>query len=308
MKNAIILFLMFSVVFLVSWKVGKMPISESHLVKGNKYMLENEFEKAIEEYKIAAEEEDNKAMTLVGIGNVYLLLGDIEKANAYFDKALALNPNSLMILQSKLAGSTFSGDYEAAKGEATKMMQISPNNWIAFFNRCSINNQLLDYKAALKDLDRANELVPSNITILYNRASLKSSLEDLSGSQKDLEKIYQLKPSYISTYLMGGIAYKQQDIPKSIEYFKETIKLNPNFTDAYYHRAVAYFSLKEYENALADFEKVRELDREMKHILFYQAICEYTLGDKELACEHFYEAKEEGEEQADKYITTYCED
>lgn len=299
---------MFSVVFLVSWKGEKMPMCESHLVKGNKYMLENELEKAIEEYKIAAEEEDNKPMTLASIGNVYLLLGDIEKANAYFDKAKALNPNSLPVLYSKLTGQLFSGDYDAAKEEATKMIQISPNNWIGFSTRGLINTNLLDYKAALKDLDKANALVPSNLHILYNRASVKTSLNDLTGSQKDWEKIHQVKSNYMTTYLLGIIAYKQQDIPKSIEYFKEAIKLNPNLTDAYYNRAVAYFSLKEYENALADFEKVRELDMTMKHILFYQAICEYTLGDKELACQHFYEAKEEGDEQANQYITTYCED
>jgi tetratricopeptide (TPR) repeat protein len=50
------------------------------------------------------------------------------------------------------------------------------------------------------------------------------------------------------------------DYEKAIECFDKAIGLNPNYTDAYLNRGLAYWYLKQNERAIEDFEKVLELN------------------------------------------------
>jgi tetratricopeptide (TPR) repeat protein len=50
------------------------------------------------------------------------------------------------------------------------------------------------------------------------------------------------------------------DCEKAIECFDKAIGLNPNYTDAYLNRGLAYWYLKHDERALEDFEKVIKLN------------------------------------------------
>jgi tetratricopeptide (TPR) repeat protein len=50
------------------------------------------------------------------------------------------------------------------------------------------------------------------------------------------------------------------DCEKAIECFDKAIGLNPNYTDAYLNRGLAYWYLKQNERAIEDFEKVIELN------------------------------------------------
>ena len=54
------------------------------------------------------------------------------------------------------------------------------------------------------------------------------------------------------------LAKKQYE--KAIEYFNESIKLNPNNRSSYFRKGCALFYLKEYENAIHEFDKVLEMD------------------------------------------------
>jgi PGF-CTERM protein len=50
------------------------------------------------------------------------------------------------------------------------------------------------------------------------------------------------------------------DYEKAIECFDKAIELNPNYTDAYLNRGLAYLYLEQNERAIEDFEKVIELN------------------------------------------------
>lgn len=61
----------------------------------------------------------------------------------------------------------------------------------------------------------------------------------------------------------------QKQYEKAIEVFSEVIKRNKRLQLAYYNRGFAYLELKQYDKALADFNKVMSLQTKGNYIITY---------------------------------------
>ena len=53
-----------------------------------------------------------------------------------------------------------------------------------------------------------------------------------------------------------GYNYLTTDRSQAIRLLSQCIKTDPSYTQAYYHRGIAYFKDGEYEKALSNFEKI----------------------------------------------------
>ena len=58
----------------------------------------------------------------------------------------------------------------------------------------------------------------------------------------------------------GTLLYELNKREESIKDFTKAIKLNPNLADAYYNRALTYYSSGNFEKAIKDCNKSIELD------------------------------------------------
>jgi tetratricopeptide (TPR) repeat protein len=67
----------------------------------------------------------------------------------------------------------------------------------------------------------------------------------------------------------GEAAYKAKDYAKAVEYYTEVLKLEPTRHETIYARGVNYYKLKRYDDALADFDKVKSVKGIDHHALNY---------------------------------------
>lgn len=77
---------------------------------------------------------------------------------------------------------------------------------------------------------------------------------------------------------------------KAIKYYDKALKINPNFAEAYYHRANAKYDLKDYEGSMADCRKALNLNPELKSAYFNLGLSEYHLKDYRGAILNFTKA------------------
>ena len=77
-----------------------------------------------------------------------------------------------------------------------------------------------------------------------------------------------------ATVIYNGIIKPEEEIQRYTKFIKE----HPNTTELYEGRALTYITNKEYEKALADFQKAFELDTHNTHYLFCCADCFGKLG------------------------------
>ena len=90
-----------------------------------------------------------------------------------------------------------------------------------------------------------------------------------------------MKENVIVEY--NGIIKPEDEIKKYTHFIKE----HPDTKELYEGRALAYITNKEYEKALADFQKTYELDPQNTHYLFCCADCLGKLGQWDNALKEY---------------------
>ena len=134
-------------------------------------------------------------------------------------------------------------------------------------------HQQQDFKGAIKDYNKAIKEDKANKDAYYNRGTCELALGDFKSAMTDFDK---------------------------------TIELDPKFAKAYYSRATVFVSQKKYVEALPDLDKTVELDPTMPNVLTLRGQIRAQTGNKKGACEDFNQAKQIGDNQADKYLTQFC--
>jgi len=79
------------------------------------------------------------------------------------------------------------------------------------------------------------------------------------AARKEAARLAELDPK---THVNRGNSYMSSDSDKAIASFNEAIRLDPNFSDAYYYRASAYEKKADLDKAFADYTEVIRLGNE----------------------------------------------
>ncbi len=120
-------------------------------------------------------------------------------------------------------------------------------------------------------------------THYFKNASAKFSLKDYKGAITDINQALKLKNDYTEAYYVRAICYGELgNIDKAAADFNKVLSMDPNFQDAYVNRA---FYVKEpqkdYEGALADYNKFIEINRAGNNAFAYsnRGFVKYNLGN-----------------------------
>ena len=69
-----------------------------------------------------------------------------------------------------------------------------------------------------------------------------------------------MNPKFTFAYFNRGIAYySKKEYDLAISDYDQAIALNSNFPDAYLKKGLAYFGKKDYDDAIAEYTKALEL-------------------------------------------------
>jgi tetratricopeptide (TPR) repeat protein len=169
----------------------------------------------------------------------------------------------------------------------TEYITVRPEKSLSYtFNLTKNNNELTDSKSLYNkahDYEIAGDY--DNAITYYNYVLNNDSkhVQALAGKGRCYKKQGKINES-LSLFVQASKAAKiNNDLAGRIEAINGIITIKPNNYTAYYDRGKAYFSLKNYSKASADFQKVVSLDK--RHLKAY-----YYLGDSFYAGKHFNEA------------------
>jgi tetratricopeptide (TPR) repeat protein len=92
-----------------------------------------------------------------------------------------------------------------------------------------------------------------------------------------------------------GIEYtKQGNNDLAMEEFTKAIEIDPDYSYAYYNRALAYYRKGELENSLMDYNKAIELNPDNPYWTIERGFLHMELGDREKAIIDLERSKELG--------------
>lgn len=131
--------------------------------------------------------------------------------------------------------------------------------------------------------------------------------QDFQGAIAEYSKAIEAEKANKEAYFNRGtceLALKNDE--SALHDFSKTIELDPTFQKAYYSRATAYVRQEKYTDALPDLDKTIELNPLFPNALTLRGQIRAAVGNKKGACEDFTAAKNNGDQQADKYLIQFC--
>lgn len=161
-----------------------------------------------------------------------------------------------------------------------KFLNTEPDNHYAL-NQLGYSYGCLDTKKDLMKgieiISKAIDLDKSNYFYYYCRGYLYYDLNlykkgNLEMALNDFENTIKLNPNYSKAYFeIGNIYYDTKNYQKQIEYYSKAIDLEKENGKYYFWRAKAYLETNYKEKACADFQKAKELNYEVPEI--YELLC-----------------------------------
>ncbi len=262
-----------------------------YMTAGKIYVEQNNYDAAIEQFKLAVQAEPNNAEAYIWLGKAYAYRKKYEEACKKTERALSIDPKILDQLKKDISFNYWAifynagmknvenKAYEDAIKKIKRSLDIEPKN-ISSFNLLAFCYMRLDRdEEALKTYEKAIELVPDNVDTYLNFASYFRKKEELEKEYevlvkaknvvenpdwlkgKDEDEIKQRKKTAASVYIDLGNNLLKQD--KSLEAevaLKKAMEMNPDDKDVNFNYGLALLKLDKYSEAMKPFKRVVELD------------------------------------------------
>lgn len=184
--------------------------SEAHLLLGQALWGHSEYQKALDEFQVAAGLDPNSADAQFQAGYADYLLGNLVPAKRYLKAALELNPD--LPLANLSMGHLLAGDgkWEEAIPLLEKYAGLQPND---FDVRLKLGQIYLDHKQydkALSQLQQGEEIAPQEKRVQYLLGKLYSAEGKTALAKQAFAKFSELEAAEQERSRMGGQPYMQQ--------------------------------------------------------------------------------------------------
>jgi TolB-like protein/Flp pilus assembly protein TadD len=271
-----------------------------------------DFEKAIAYFNQAIEKDPNYALAYAGLADAYVLLSafgegrpkdTFPQAKAAAMKALELDP-SLGEAHAALGIALFGYDLNIAEAsrEFQRAIELNPNYATAhqWYGECGLT-PLEKFDEAIAELKRALELDPLSLIINADFGSALGHARRFDEAIAQLRKTVDMDPNfYYARWQLGEALEAKGFNEEAAAQYKKAIELN----DDPLPRALLghlYARSGRRDEARQILRELRELSKERYVALYYLALIQAGLGEKEAAMDLL----EQAYEQRDGYNIAY---
>jgi len=119
----------------------------------------------------------------------------------------------------------------------------------------------------------------------------KAERGNFRGAIADFNQAIKLNPNWSAAYYNRALAhYDLGDKQAAIADFNQTIKLNPNDANAYVNLGSARYDLGDKQAAIADFNQAIKLNPNLADAYDNRGVAYFNLGNKQAAIEDYQKA------------------
>ena len=160
----------------------------------------------------------------------------------------------------KIAQLESNGELQSAEIEAEQLTQNYPSSYVSWNIYGNICRKRTDPSKAEKAFRQATRLNPNSYESFLNLGLILKSQKYHMEAITALERAHTLRPTHPQLVLeLANLCKDTGNIKKSIEYYENTISLNPQFLlKVYYDYSQMLYNNKKYTEAVAIYKKIIE--------------------------------------------------
>ncbi len=185
-------------------------------------------------------------------------------------------------------------DYRGASKDLESSLEIMPDNFdcIKFLGRILYLDQR--YEEAKKKYEDAYKINGNDHELIFYMGELRAAGKDVKGAIDVFTQVLELKETYAPALIQRGILkYKQKEFNYAIKDITDGMKWAKQgeiTLEAYETRAMSYFEVGRFKEAITDFNKVLELDPKHENGYIYRGASKINLNDNSGAIEDLTKA------------------
>ena len=270
-----------------------------HSNKGSVYFEVNQFERALQEYRLAIQLDSINSIYRYNLGLLHQELSNTDSAVFYYSKALELQPSHFP--SAYKLGSYYSyvniNDFKALDilNSFIMLSPLSRENAEIYFIRGIVLNRIGNSEKSILDFNKVIELDSTQSDYFYNRGLAYYRIKNYSLSIKDYTKALSLNPKDGRINYNRAIAYSDLgQFDKAILDYDTDIVKNGETARAYNNRGRCYMLLDNFDSALSDFQYALKLEPNRPLTIFNLGILYGRSGNFDEACKYFGQAKDLG--------------
>jgi tetratricopeptide (TPR) repeat protein len=262
----------------------------SALKQGQRYLSQGQYEQAIAAYSQAIQENPGDPQAYYGRAEAYINLRDFDRMLADYTQVITLYPTDAEAYSRRARGyQRFAINDERAIADYTRSIELRPDDPELYQKRLEIYEYNHDERNLITEYTHLIELQPERSWWYCKRglAYVRRSVE--SGDMADRELALADGARAMAVDRKNGsrcrmdIAIAGNAPGVAIDIINEMIALDPTNPELYDKRALAHLRLQQYDQAIADYQKVVELQPENGHALVLLGNAYGYAGDGERA-------------------------
>ena len=193
-------------------------------------------------------------------------------------------------------------DYKGAINLLNKAI-IKDDKYIgAYLDRGANKGQLDDYIGAIKDFKKVLSIDSDNTLALFNIGKTYCNLKKYKLAIQFYNKAFDTKGKAFDTN--GETVYIDLVDNKFVDLgYKNDVKKG----DIFYERGIAYYNFNDLKNSFNDFKSCIQQNYNVKESYYWIGCIYLDVKKNDKACECFYKAKENGDNEIEfNEIQKYC--
>lgn len=269
--------------------------------------------------QLPAQVNTNQAILM---GRSALYYDDYTTAIHYFNAAISAKPYLAEAYYYRAYAKFSLDDFESAVSDLDRAIDFNPFH-IEYFQLRGLNRiHTNDFKGAIDDYTRVLAETPEDQSAHYNRVLCRMELKDFSTASEELDVVINKWPKFTRAYLVKGQAclalgdtisgemwvdslltinkrepvawafkarqfYRRREYSECDSCFTHALKYDAGNADYHLERAQARHALSRYNDALADYTRVIELQPRHFVAHYNRGIIRAFVGDDNQALEDF---------------------
>ena len=222
---------------------------------------------------------------------------DIPAVIAAYTEAIRLDPNFALAFAGRsfaltayasivATGAAIRDGFEKAESDARRAIELAPELPQAHLALGSVfESGTLDFSQAREEYERAAALAPGNAQVLRFSGALDATMGHFDVGIAAARRAVVLDPLARNSHLVFGAAlYSARRYREAATAYAEAISLNPDYTEPYADRGLAFYGLGDLESARSSCEMKRDDSSSPQCLaVVYNKLSRHADADGELA-------------------------
>ncbi len=258
----------------------------SKLQLGDNFGAESDFSTTIQLHPGFSEAYYYRGITKVEKQNYREALKDL-------DESIALNPLSADYYAGRGYVKLIINDTSGALCDLDTAIRIDSKHYKAYLYRSLVEMSQKKYPEALVDCDKAIQMNPFDLDVRIERGRIKLLNNDPEGAMEDLQFVLKKDSLNVLAYYLQAVNYHQKkEYNNALASYDKVISINPINALCFFNRAVLKSEIKSYKEALTDYSEVIRINPQNILAYYNRGIVRFIIKDYKGAVQDFSKAIE----------------